>query len=41
MAWKEHIVTAGHIFPAIGITVAFGVLMYGLFVQKKEAKVKE
>jgi hypothetical protein len=41
VAWQEHIMTAAHILPSIGVIIAFGVLLYGVFAQKKDAKTKQ
>ncbi|OZJ01396.1 hypothetical protein BZG36_05642 [Bifiguratus adelaidae] len=39
--WQEQVVNAAHIFPSIGLILAFGVLLKELFAQRKEMKLKE
>jgi hypothetical protein len=40
-AWQEQIMTAAHILPSTGVIIAFGVLVYGVFAQKKDTKTKQ
>jgi len=39
--WQEQIMTAAQILPSTEVIIAIGVLMYGVFAQKKDAKTKE